>query len=471
MLSSTKFKQFLEQHFPYTPTEDQEALFGVFANFFTNQDPLKILVLQGYAGTGKTSFVRAVVKAVPYTAYKTALLAPTGRSAKVLSLYAQKPASTIHKKIYYTSNDKATEFQTKLKANKHKKTLFIVDEASMIADDHFSGNVLEDLIEYVYSGQDCFLMLIGDPAQLPPVGLSDSPALSENALSYYADFTFFKHSLQSVMRQHEQSGILQNANTLRFKLRDNDFDLPFFNTTNSREVVNVEGADMQDYLQEAISEFGLENTLVITRSNKRAVLYNQAIRQRILYKENTLESGELLMVVKNNYYYLSDDDSFLANGEIIEIQQIVNYYDFYGFRFAEAEIRLIDAPDTNAFTAILLLDTLESHTAALTQQDAKRLWEEVAKDYADISNKRARIQAIKTDKFFNAIQVKYAYALTCHKTQGGQWDAVFIDYPWLPPEVPIDTDYMRWLYTACTRAIKKLYLVNFKEAFFEDNSD
>ncbi len=433
MLSPSKFKQFLEQHFPYTPTEDQEALFGVFANFFTNRDPLRILVLQGYAGTGKTSFVRAVVKAVSYTAYKTVLLAPTGRSAKVLNLYAQKPATTIHKKIYYTSNDKATEFQTKLKANKHKKTLFIVDEASMIADDHFSSNVLEDLIEYVYSGQDCFLMLIGDPAQLPPVGLSDSPALSENALSYYADFTFFKHSLQSVMRQHEQSGILQNA----------------------------------DYLQEAISEFGLENTLVITRSNKRAVLYNQAIRQRILYKENTLESGELLMVVKNNYYYLSDDDSFLANGEIIEIQQIVNYYDFYGFRFAEAEIRLIDAPDTKAFTAILLLDTLESNTAALTQEDTKRLWEEVAKDYADILNKRERIQAIKTDKFYNAIQVKYAYALTCHKTQGGQWDAVFIDYPWLPPEQPIDTDYMRWLYTACTRAVKKLYLVNFKDEFFE----
>lgn len=467
MLSAQKIVELLQAHFPHFPTNDQRDLFAVFANFFTYQEGDKLLVLKGYAGTGKTTFVRAVVKALENTTYKSMLMAPTGRSAKVMSQYAQKPAFTIHKKIYYTTSGKGGQFSLKKKANKYKRCLFIVDEASMIGDEQSGSSLLEDLMQYVYSGTDCALMLIGDPAQLPPVGLSQSPALSEEALQFYGHFKLFSHSLQSVMRQHEQSGILKNANALRQKLMAQDFLPPFFNVMGLHEVVKVEGSEMQELLQEAISTYGLENTLVVCRSNKRAVLYNQAIRQRLLYKENTLESGELLMVVKNNYYYASSDDDFVANGEILEIQQIIKYHHFYGFHFAEAEVCLVDTAEPSTFTAILLLDTLESHTASLTQDEHQRLWEEIGKDYAHIGNKRKRYQAIKNDKFYNAIQVKYAYALTCHKTQGGQWDAIFIDYPWLPPNAAIDTDYMRWLYTACTRAVQKLYLVNFKDSFFE----
>lgn len=464
----------LKRKFPHHPTNDQEGLFNIFAEFITFASPEKIFILKGYAGTGKTSFVQSVVATLPGLRKRSVLLAPTGRAAKVLAAYAQKKASTIHKKIYYTSMDKSGFMLSKLKENLHINTLFIVDEASMISGDSSETgfqhqDLLSDLIEFVYSGQDCHLLLIGDIAQLPPVGLQMSPALDIDQLKTYMIFHFFQFELTEVVRQAAESGILANATYMRHMLMENQITKPFFETNQFQDTIRLEGMDLEDSLNDAYSQYGEENVVIITRSNKRANIYNREVRNRILFKENKIESGDLMMVVRNNYYWLEEksEAGFIANGDIIEVLQLKRYIEIYGFEFAEVEVQMIDYPEEPSLDVLLLLKTLESESSSLSYEEQNILFQEIMKDYYDLSSKKARVDAVKNNRFFNALQVKFANALTCHKTQGGQWEVVFLEQPWLPKD-DFDVETGRWFYTAMTRATKKLYLVNFKDNFFKD---
>ena len=466
--------QSLNVNFPHHPTEDQKGLFNVFAEFALEASPDKIFLLKGYAGTGKTSFVQTLVVTLPLLRSRSVLLAPTGRAAKVLSAYAQKPAFTIHKKIYYTAMDKGGFMTTRLRENLHVNTLFIVDEASMISgsggDELFQNqDILSDLIEYVYSGQNCQLMLIGDVAQLPPVGITISPALNKDELMTYIPFAFYEYELREVVRQAAKSGVLHNATKIRNMILDESVTKPLFELKGFSDIIRLEGFELEDALNSSYSEFGEENVVTITRSNKRANIFNREIRNRILYKESRLESGDLLMVVRNNYFWLDEKSQagFIANGDIIEIQQVISYIELYGFEFARVEMRMIDYPDEPAQEVILLLDTLISEGPSLTYDKSNELFNEIMKDYEDLTTRKSRIDAVKNNSYFNALQVKYANALTCHKTQGGQWDVVFLEQPWMPNN-DLDVEFGRWLYTAVTRATKKLYLLNFKEDYFEN---
>ena len=464
----------LKSKFPHHPTNDQDGLFKIFAEFITFASSDKIFILRGYAGTGKTSFVQSVVATLPGLRKRSVLLAPTGRAAKVLSAYAQKKASTIHKKIYFTSMDKSGFMQSRLKENLHINTLFIVDEASMISGDSSETgfqhqDLLSDLIEFVYAGQDCHLLLIGDIAQLPPVGLQMSPALDLDQLKTYMIFDFFQFELTEVVRQAAESGILANATYMRQMLLENQIMKPFFMTNDFDDTIRLEGIDLEDSLSDAYSQYGEENVVIITRSNKRANIYNREVRNRILFKENKIESGDLMMVVRNNYYWLEEksEAGFIANGDIIEVLQLKRYIEIYGFEFAEVEVQLIDYPEEPSLDVLLLLKTLESESPSLSYEEQNILFQEIMKDYYDLGSKKARVDAVKNNRFFNALQVKFANALTCHKTQGGQWDVVFLEQPWLPND-EFDVETGRWFYTAMTRATKKLYLVNFKDDFFKD---
>jgi len=468
----------LKKKFPHQLTADQEALFVDFVRFLVHDSKEKIFILKGYAGTGKTSFVQSIVATLPGIKKRTQLLAPTGRAAKVLSAYAGKKAFTIHKKIYFTGMSKNGYFEMKLKENLHVNTLFIVDEASMISA-YTSGfgsgsgqDLLSDLIEYVYSGQDCQLMLIGDVAQLPPVGLDVSPALDNDELRRIYSFDFFNYELKEVVRQAAESGILYNATNIRNMLMAANIEKPLFSCADFKDINYISGQDFQEILGESFSEYGEENVVVITRSNKRANIYNREIRNRILFKESRLEAGDLLMVVRNNYFWLEESSQagFIANGDIVEIVQVKRFSELYGFEFAEVEVYMIDYPDEPAFDVVLLLDTITAESPALSRDENNKLFEEVMKDYADLRTKKARIDAVKKNRHFNALQVKFANALTCHKTQGGQWDVVFIEQPWMPND-DLDVDFGRWMYTAVTRATKKLFLVNFKPDFFVEDID
>jgi len=476
-MNPTLILNILKKKFPHQLTTDQEGLFVEFVRFLVHDSLNKIFLLKGYAGTGKTSFVQSIVTTLPGLNKRTILLAPTGRAAKVLSAYSGKKAFTIHKKIYFTGMDKSGFFHMKLKENLHVNTLFIVDEASMISgftsnnSNGLSGgqDLLSDLIEYVYSGNNCHLMLIGDVAQLPPVGIDISPALDKNELQSIFSFEFFTYELQEVVRQAAESGILYNATNIRNMLSNGNIQKPIFSCNNYSDIHYINGLEFQEILGDSFSEYGEENVIVITRSNKRANIYNREIRNRILYKENRLESGDLLMVVRNNYFWLEETSQagFIANGDIIEIVQVKNYSDIYGFEFAEVEVQMIDYPDEPSFDVVLLLDTLTSESPSLSFEENNRLFQEIMLDYDDLKTKKARVDAVKNNRYFNALQIKFANALTCHKTQGGQWDIVFIEQPWMPND-DLDVDFGRWLYTAVTRATKKLYLVNFKKDFFDD---
>lgn len=464
----------LNKYFPHEPTHDQEKLFSVFSQFLVDPSSDKIFLLKGYAGTGKTSFVQSVVALLPALRRRSILLAPTGRAAKVLSSYAQKKALTIHKKIYFTAMDKSGFMVTRLKENLHTKTLFIVDEASMISgqsnDMAFAHqDLLADLIEYVYAGQNCHLLLIGDTAQLPPVHLKMSPALDIEKLKDYFLFDFYQFELKEVVRQAQDSGILYNATQIRLQIDKEEINTPLFERKNFSDAIRIEGTELQEALNDAYSEFGEENVVIITRSNKRANIYNREVRNRILFKENKVEAGDLMMVVRNNYFWLEEKSQagFIANGDIIEIVQLRGYQDLYGFEFAEVEVQLIDYPEEPSFNCMLLLNTLTSESPSLTYEENNMLFQEVMKDYYDLQTKKARVDAVKNNKHFNALQVKFANALTCHKTQGGQWDVVFLEQPWIPDD-KIDVETARWFYTAITRATQKLYLVNFKDLYFHD---
>ncbi len=462
----------IKKQFPYNLTSGQESLSHKLSEFILDKDEKSLFQIKGYAGTGKTTIVSSLVKILPQLNIKSVLLAPTGRAAKVLSSYSGKKAFTIHKKIYRPQTGSDGTVILKLQDNLHKNTIFIVDEASMIPDASASGNhslfsmrdLLNDLIQYVYNKENCRLILIGDTAQLPPVGSDISPALDTNLLKNIYPFKIYSFELKEVVRQSLQSGILANATSLRKKINLEKYDIPLFSTEDCDDVFNINGLELQDEIYNSYSEYGEESTIIITRSNKRANIYNQEIRNRILFREEEISAGDLLMVVRNNYFWLDSNSKagFIANGDIIELLRIYKYEELYGFRFADVSVRFVDYPDEKEIDLKIMLNTLTSETPSLSFNDNRKLFEEILKDHEDLPRKRNRIEKVKNSPFFNALQIKFAYALTCHKTQGGQWKSVFIDQGYLRDDM-IDKEYLRWLYTATTRATKKLQLINFNE--------
>jgi len=472
----TRVIAMLSEEFPYEPTAGQDKLLSELAVFLTIswRDPNALFILRGYAGTGKTTVVKALVEVLPRIGKRTALLAPTGRAAKVLNTYTKREANTIHRKIYFARTNKDGLIELKLQTNYHKHTLFIVDEASMIQ--HVMAtegmlfstrNLLDDLFKFVYSGENCRMLFIGDAAQLPPVGLDHSPALDQNFLKNGYHLSIDGFELTEVVRQARESGILVNATKVREQLQTNELQLPFFRVEGFKDIVRLSGPDLEEELNRAWSGNGKENSVVICRSNKRANIFNREIRRRILFLEEEISTGDYLMVVKNNYFWLPVESSagFIANGDIVELTRIRNYQELYGFRFADVTIRFLDYPDEKELEVKIILDTLMSESAALPQADNNRLFQAVLADYEDISSRRERIEKVKANPYFNALQVKFAYAMTCHKTQGGQWDNVFIEQGYLNDKM-LNLEFGRWLYTAVTRATKKLFLVNFEDRFF-----
>jgi exodeoxyribonuclease-5 len=404
---------------------------------------------------------------------KAVLLAPTGRAAKVMSGYSKNKAFTIHKKIYFPKKEKGGAVKFVMAPNKHRDTIFIVDEASMIPDTPAdsklfeNGALLDDLLQFVYSGHNCKLILIGDTAQLPPVHLDLSPALNEVKLGANYNKEVVYMELDQVVRQAEDSGILMNATNLREQLQGNFFDAFQFDVSPFSDIVRlIEGNDIQEAIDESYHLHGKEETAFIVRSNKRANLYNKNIRERILFLENDLAVGDFMMVVKNNYFWLkpNSEAGFIANGDIIEVLEIFAIKELYGFRFAEVKVQMVDYPNQQPFETVLLLDTIMAEAPSLPYEDGNRLYQEVQKDYAHEKSNYKRFLAVKNNKYFNALQVKFSYAITCHKSQGGQWNTVFVEQPYLPNG--IDKEYLRWLYTAVTRAREKLYLIGFKDDFF-----
>ena len=463
---NTYLGQQIKTNFPYKPTFEQENVVKILADFLFCRKMESLLLLRGYAGTGKTSLIGALVKTLDQLEQKCILLAPTGRAAKVFSHYAGHPAYTIHKKIYRQKSFSNELDNFSINNNLHQHTLFIVDEASMIANDGLSGSMfgtgrlLDDLIQYVYSGQGCRLMLIGDTAQLPPVGEEESPALSADALRGYG-LEVHEAMLTEVVRQLTDSGILWNATELRRYIREEDFfTLPSIRIEGFPDIKVIAGNELIEAIGECYDRAGMDETIVVCRSNKRANIYNNGIRNTILFREEELESGDLLMVAKNNYFWTEGckEIDFIANGDIAEVRRVRRVQEMYGFRFADVVLRFPDYNDME-LEVKLLLDTLHTETPALLKEMNDKLFYSVLEDYADISVKRERMKKMKSDPYYNALQVKYAYAVTCHKAQGGQWQRVFLDQGYMTEDM-LSPDYFRWLYTAFTRATETLYLVN-----------
>ncbi len=467
----------IKESLRFDPTEDQQRAIDCLADYVTQNDKQGVFLLKGYAGTGKTTLVSALVAVLDQLKINSVLLAPTGRAAKVLTFYSNKVAYTIHKKIYRQKSltDGFGEFS--LDRNLHTSTVFLVDEASMIsnysgeASVFGSGRLLDDLIQYVFSGKNCRLILIGDTAQLPPIGLDISPALDPQELESSYNLSVEEIILTQVVRQNQDSGILMNATELRCMLADERSGFPALSTQNFPDIFRIGGAELIEEISNAHSEFGLEDTIVVSRSNKRANKFNQGIRNTVLYREDEICSGDYLMVVKNNYFWAEDlkEMDFIANGDIVEIVRIHRHVERYGIRYAEVTIRFPDYKDVELDTMIML-DTLDIETASLGYEENKKLFFTIAEDYADIRSKKKRYEKIRDNKFFNALQVKFSYAVTCHKAQGGQWKAVFVDQGYLTDEL-LTQEYYRWLYTAITRATEKLFLVNFKKDFFPDEPE
>lgn len=473
-MTSRQFYSVLRNQFPFQPTVKQDIFFQMIAVFLTNTNKDEIFVLKGYAGTGKTTVISTIVNNLVSINKKYVLLAPTGRAAKVIANYSNKPAFTIHKKIYFPKKGTSGGVSFTMQTNKHKNTIFIVDESSMISDVNTdsklyeNGSLLDDLMSYIYNGDNCKLILLGDTAQLPPVQLDVSPALNTDALSMHYNKEVFSIELDEVMRQEEKSGILFNATELREILKSSFIDTFQFNLKGFKDIVRLtDGFDIQDAIESAYNNYSIEDTCFIVRSNKRANQYNQQIRTKILDKESELSVGDYLMVVKNNYFWLKETDEagFIANGDIVEVLEIFNFKELYGFKFANVRIRMVDYPNQKPFETIVLLDTITSESPSLTFDESNRLYQEVMKDYEGEAQYR-KFQKVKSNEYFNALQVKFSYAITCHKSQGGQWNTVFIEQPYLPDGITVD--YVRWLYTAVTRAKDKLYLIGFKEESFEE---
>ena len=452
-------------------TLSQKKVVEKLSEYLSSSDYSRIFVLNGYAGTGKTTLISALVAVLRETGVKSVLLAPTGRAAKVLTRYSGQQAFTIHKRIYRQRTNADYESKYSLDMNKEQGAVFIVDEASMLSDSSGdgqifgSGSLLEDLITYVRKGRDCRLILVGDNAQLPPVGADYSPALEPSALLHYGDVSYT--SMDDVVRQSVESGILFNATMVRCMLENNLCEIPRFDLSRP-DIEAIDGGEFLEKLQDCYDTYGRDETIVVTRSNKRANRFNEGVRRYILSAEEAIESGDMLMVVKNNYHYTERIEncpmSFIANGDIARLKKIRRFEDFYGFHFADAVLSFADYDDTEIECKILL-DTIASESPSLTREESRRLFDEVEKDYTDIKSRIKRYKEIRENPHFNAVQVKFAYAVTCHKAQGGQWRAVFVDRCLFGDE-PMTKDMLRWLYTAVTRATDKLYLVNFDERFF-----
>ena len=512
----------LLNNFGFTPTEGQAKVLYHLSAFILTEKERPLYLLRGYAGTGKTTLVSTLVKTLPQIGMRYQLLAPTGRAAKVMSNYTGKPSSTLHRKLYRFQAVANGELRMTRDINKHKNTVFIVDECSMISDQgdgySWSRSLLDDLIEYVFSGSCCKLLLIGDSAQLPPVGLDISPAMDFDILRNSFNLTLATYELKEVMRQTLESGILHNATNLRDLMSDNSqqtianrqYELPLLDINNFDDIIKIDPMSFEELLWQSFGDKRSHNdSVVICRSNKRANMFNQAIRSRVLQEEGELSAGDKLMVVKNNYYWsgqqsaISDQAvpelvegttkgfgtstgsvtetpqhlsisasqhlnniSFIANGDMIEIMRINKFEEMYGFHFADVEIQLMDYEDAPSLSVKILLETLHSDSPALTSDEAKKLYQAVEEDYMDIPKAADRRKAMKDNPYFNALQVKYGYALTCHKTQGGQWNNVFVEAPYLPEETILEFGDLRWLYTAITRASENVYLVNFKDEWF-----
>ncbi|MBR5781171.1 MAG: AAA family ATPase [Bacteroidales bacterium] len=518
----------LLNNFGFTPTEGQAKVLYHLSAFILTEKERPVYLLRGYAGTGKTTLVSALVKTLPSLGMRYQLLAPTGRAAKVMSTYTGKAASTLHRKLYRFQVNANGEFRMARAENKAKDTIFIVDECSMISDQgdgySWSRSLLDDLIEYVFSGSCCKLLLIGDSAQLPPVGLDISPAMDFDILKNSFALTLATYEMKEVMRQNLDSGILYNATEIRNLMStgqqstvfyDNQFELPLLDIKNFSDIEKIDPMSFEELLWQSFGDKRSNNdAVVICRSNKRANMFNQAIRSRVLQEEGELSTGDKLMVVKNNYYWsgqqsaVSDQQStvnsqrsmasnqevpelvegttkgfgtstssvtetsqqlnisFIANGDMIEIMRINKFEEMYGFHFADVDIQLTDYEEAPTLSVKIIMETLYSDSPALTNEEAKRLYQAVEEDYMDIPKAADRRKAMKDNPYYNALQVKFGYALTCHKTQGGQWSNVFIEAPYLPNETTLELGDLRWLYTAMTRASEKVYLVNFKDEWF-----
>ena len=475
------------QQFGFPPTQEQANALDVFARFLTDRNPQVVMILRGSAGTGKTSLSGAIVRTLQAIRQKVMLLAPTGRAAKVFSLNSGTPAYTIHRRIYREKSFSGVDGQFNLNDNLFTDTLFMVDEASMVANmglggmNFGSGCLLDDLVHFVYQGRNDRLMLIGDKAQLPPVGEEESPALNAAMLQGYG-LTVYECDLNEVLRQSEQSGILYNATMIRQMITHDDItQLPKIRFTGFSDIRQMPGAELIEALADSYHHVGLDDTIVVTRSNKRANIFNQGIRNMVLDREEELSQGDILMIVKNNYYWMEEErkkikekdnqvpsndiPAFLANGDRAKVLKVRRRIDLYGFRFATL---LLQFPDYGNYEleATVLLDTLTSEAPALTQEQQEQLFHQIEEDYQDIPLKADRMKAIRQDQFYNALQVKFAYAVTCHKAQGGQWAHVYVDQGYMTDDM-LTPDYIHWLYTAFTRATEMLYLVNWPETQIE----
>lgn len=471
----------IRENFLHNPTKEQEKAISLLSDFLLSREQDSIFLLKGYAGTGKTSLLAALVRTMQQLRLRVMLLAPTGRAAKVLSNYAGAPAFTIHRKIYrQKSITEMDVFQNNI--NMRQDTLFIVDEASMIANDAHeqtmfgTGRLLDDLMQYVYSCNGCRLLLVGDTAQLPPVGETESPALSRTMLEGYG-MEVTELCLTQVVRQLEESGILWNATMLRSLIQNDDvYAFPKLRGKSFPDIKVLPGNELIEALEQSYRNHGTDGTIVVTRSNKRANIFNNGIRTRILDYETELSGGDLIMVAKNNYYWTereqaangvaADAMTFIANGDVAIVRRMRNERSFYGFRFADVTLCFPDY-DHRELDVTILLDTLQSESPALTRQQQETLFNGVWEDYPELTNKRDRMKRLRQDIYYNALQIKYAYAVTCHKAQGGQWEHVYIDQGYINEEM-LSPDYFRWLYTAITRATEQVYLVNWPDNALSD---
>ena len=499
----------LLSNFGFIPTKDQARVLYHLAAFILTEKERPLYLLRGYAGTGKTTLISTLVKTLPQIGTGFQLLAPTGRAAKVMSRYTGKTALTLHKKLYRFQAIANGELRMTRDENKSINTIFIVDECSMISDQgdgfSWSRSLLDDLIEYVFSGSRCKLLLIGDAAQLPPVGLDISPAMDFDLLRSSFNLTTATYEMKEVMRQAFDSGILYNATKIRNlmspshqvtespSLYQSQYNLPLLDINNFSDIEKIDPMSFEELLWQSFGDKRSNNdAVVVCRSNKRANMFNQAIRSRVLQEEGELSAGEKLMIVKNNYYWCQQVNEttrqqdnqfsgsqvlrfsnsqilipFLANGDMVEVMRINKIEEMYGFHFADVDIMLLDYADTPTLSVKILLETLHSEAPAMTEEESKRLYQAVEEDYMDIPRATDRRKAMKENPYYNALQVKYGYALTCHKTQGGQWNNVFVEAPYLPEGSALEVGDLRWLYTALTRASEKVYLVNFKDEWFD----
>jgi exodeoxyribonuclease V len=463
----------LVKNLEYEPTPGQDLLLRLLAEYIMAPSPDHVFLIKGFAGTGKTTIVNTLVHTLREIKQKTVLMAPTGRAAKVLGGYTGAQAYTIHKKIYRQKSLKDAVGEFSLDRNIHRQTFFIVDEASMIGDKakdnniFGSGDLLGDLVRYIHSGTDCFLILIGDTAQLPPVGLDISPALNKSQLEKMG-LRVSEFFLSDIVRQALDSGILKNASDIRKMITENNISVPQIITKGFADIIPVSGNEILENIESCYSKYGVNETIVISRTNKRANRFNEGIRKQILWKEEEITSGDMLMIVKNNYFWANPENQldFIANGDIAKLEKIYRFDEVYDFRFADVKLTFTDYNDMEV-DAKILIETLNSETASLSSDQQNSLFEKVMNDYGDITVRKDKIKKVRENEYFNALQIKFAYAVTCHKAQGGQWKAVFIDPGFFNDDM-LNVEYLRWLYTAFTRATERLYLVNFPSKFFKE---